>query len=55
MILKSRPASEPWGIMVWLADDSLLPGAVHASRAIGPDDAILVVAYSSGSRTYHPA
>jgi quercetin dioxygenase-like cupin family protein len=31
------------------------PGAVHASRAVGPDDAVLIVAYSSGSRTYRPA
>ena len=112
MILQPRQASEPWGTMEWLADDSLRPGtglslarmtvhagasspahshpdctevihvlegeieqrigdevhriatggtcvvppgAVHGSRAIGPDDAVLVVAYSSGSRTYHPA
>lgn len=31
------------------------PGIVHASRALGPDDAVLIVAYSSGSRTYRPA
>jgi quercetin dioxygenase-like cupin family protein len=31
------------------------PGAIHASRAIGPGDAVLIVAYSSGSRTYRPA
>lgn len=31
------------------------PGEIHASRALGPGDAVLVVAYSSGSRTYRPA
>jgi quercetin dioxygenase-like cupin family protein len=31
------------------------PGAIHASRAIGPGDAVLIVAYSSGTRTYRPA
>jgi mannose-6-phosphate isomerase-like protein (cupin superfamily) len=30
------------------------PGTSHASAAIGPDDAVLIVAYSSGARTYYP-
>ena len=31
------------------------PGAIHASRALGSGDVILIVAYSSGSRSYRPA
>jgi mannose-6-phosphate isomerase-like protein (cupin superfamily) len=43
----------------WLplaAGETLLipPGAVHQTRSLGPEEAVLMVAYSSGARVYLP-
>ncbi len=38
------------------AGETLLipPGAVHQTRNLGPETAVLMVAYSSGARIYQP-